>query len=279
MAGTQKRSRRNWFLNLVPSDDIARLGAAPRIRRRAYRNLPQRQRLRAAVPTSSDVSRPSWRKLLAEAPALVRLFAAQLKKPHVAQSAEQGRPVMVIPAFLANDLPTSLLRRTLEASGHSAHGWSQGFNLGARASKFERLLRLIDGIHRNSQSRLVLIGWSLGGLYARELAKRRPEKVSMVITLGTPFSQSLRHNNAWKLYEAINDHDVDHPPIPVQPNEKPSVRTIAMWSRRDGIVAPASASGQGQEVDESIELHCRHNEMVSDPEALEAILRALQPAA
>jgi pimeloyl-ACP methyl ester carboxylesterase len=120
-----------------------------------------------------------------------------------------------------------------------------------------------------------LIGWSLGGLYARELAKRRPGSVAMVVTLGTPFSQSLRANNAWKLYEAINDHDVDHPPVPIAPDVKPPVPTVAMWSPRDGIVAPASAAGEDWEVDRRVALSCRHNEMVSDPEALKAIVAAL----
>ncbi len=122
-----------------------------------------------------------------------------------------------------------------------------------------------------------LIGWSLGGLYARELARHRPDDVAEVITLGTPFSLGQRRNNAWKLYEAINDHTVDDPPVPVAPAVKPRVRTIACWSRRDGIVAPESARGQKGEVDEDVELHCRHNEFVSDPEALETILRLLAP--
>jgi pimeloyl-ACP methyl ester carboxylesterase len=185
---------------------------------------------------------------------------------------------MVIPAFLANDVPTSQLRRTLRACGFHPYGWRQGLNLGARREKFERLLRRIDIIVAENGGPVALVGWSLGGLYARELAKRRAEKVSMVITLGTPFSQSLRANNAWKLYEAINDHDVDHPPVPVAPDIKPPMATVAMWSPRDGIVAPASAAGEDWEADRRVELRCRHNEMVSDPDALRAIVAALDPA-
>jgi hypothetical protein len=185
---------------------------------------------------------------------------------------------MVIPAFLANDVPTSQLRRTLRARGFQPYGWRQGLNLGARREKFERLLRRIDIIVAENGGPVALVGWSLGGLYARELAKRRAEKVSMVITLGTPFSQSLRANNAWKLYEAINDHDVDHPPVPVAPDIKPPVPTVAMWSPRDGIVAPASAAGEDWEADRRVELRCRHNEMVSDPDALRAIVEALDAA-
>jgi pimeloyl-ACP methyl ester carboxylesterase len=183
---------------------------------------------------------------------------------------------MVIPAFLANDLPTTHLRRTLKACGFRASGWSEGLNLGARRGKFERLLGRIDEIAAAApDGKVALVGWSLGGLYARELAKRRADKVSLVATLGTPFSSGLRRNNAWKLYEMINDHDVDHPPVRVEPPGKPPVRTIAFWSRRDGIVAAASARGKEGERDEAIELRCRHNVMVSDPQAVEALVRVL----
>jgi hypothetical protein len=213
-----------------------------------------------------------------EAPAAARLLAAQLRPARVDEQVGRGRAVMVIPAFLANDLPTLQLRRTLRACGFHAYGWNQGINLGARRGKFERLLRRIDIIAAETRGPVALVGWSLGGLYARELAKRRPQSVSMVVTLGTPFSHGLRANNAWKLYEAINDHDVDHPPVPVAPDVKPPVPTVAMWSPRDGIVAPASAAGADGEADRRIALTCRHNEMVSDPDALRAIVAVLADA-
>lgn len=224
----------------------------------------------------ADARRPPWRRLLAEAPAAARLLAAQLKRPPVTRPGEgQGRPVLVIPAFLANDVPTGLLRRTLNACGFRAFGWACGLNLGARADTLERLGRRLDDVVREAGSPVALVGWSLGGLYARELARRRPGDVDRVVTLGTPFSLGQRRNNAWKLYEAINDHPVDDPPVPAAPAAKPPVPTIACWSRRDGIVAPASARGREGEVDRSVELRCRHNEFVSDPEALDAVVGLL----
>ena len=222
----------------------------------------------------ADYGRPSWGQLLMEGPAAVRLLAAQLRPARMREDVGRGRAVMVVPAFLANDLPTAQLRRTLRACGFRAFGWGQGVNVGARRGKFARLLERIDGIAA-AHGPVALVGWSLGGLYAREAAKRRPDTVRMVATLGTPFSGGLRRNNAWKLYEAVNDHDVDHPPIRVDPAEKPPVPTLAFWSRRDGIVAPASARGKEGERDAAVELTCRHNEFVSDPEALKALVRAL----
>lgn len=230
--------------------------------------------------TAISARRPSWARLLMEGPAAARLLAAQLRRPRFGGvrggSAAGPRTVMVIPAFLANDLPTLHLRRTLDACGFRAHGWNEGLNLGARAGKFERLLGRIDRLAAEApDGKVALVGWSLGGLYARELAKRRPDTVSMVATLGTPFSHGLRRNNAWKLYEAINDHDVDHPPVPVDADQKPPVHTVAIWSPRDGIVAPASARGEDGERDEAIEVSCRHNELVSERGAVRALVEAL----
>ncbi|HYG29510.1 MAG TPA: alpha/beta hydrolase [Allosphingosinicella sp.] len=228
------------------------------------------------MPDRPDLRRPSWAQLLMEAPAAARLLAAQLRGPRFGGVRGAGRAVMVIPAFLANDLPTRHLRRTLEHHGFRAFGWEQGLNLGARAGKFARLIERIDAIAAAApDGKVALVGWSLGGLYARELAKRRPDKVSLVVTMGTPFSGGLRRNNAWKLYEAVNDHDVDHPPVRVEADEKPPVRTVAIWSRRDGIVATASARGREGERDEAIEVGCRHNELVSHKQALRALVRVL----
>jgi dienelactone hydrolase len=213
--------------------------------------------------------------LLLEAPAGARLLAAQLQTYPRERAAGSGRAILVVPAFLAHDFVTRPLRRALRAGGHRAWGWGQGFNMGARRRKFAALLKRIDKLSDATGDRLVLIGWSLGGLYAREAAKHRPDKVSMVITLGTPFSHGQRDNNAWKLYEAINDHDVDHPPVPIAPEEKPPMHTVAIWSRQDGIVAPASAGGRRDEADDQVEVHCPHNELVSHPEALRAVLEVI----
>jgi hypothetical protein len=225
---------------------------------------------------AADTKRPSWAKLLAEAPAALRLSAAQfLPAPVREPSLGHGRPVLVIPGLLAHDAVTLRLRRTLSACGFRPYGWREGFNLGVREDLFGRLGARLDEIIDEAGGPVALVGWSLGGLYARELAKRRPDDVSMVVTMGSPFSVDLRDNNAWKLYEAINDHPVDRPPVPVNVDEKPPVPTFAMWSEADGIVAPASASGKPWEYDERIELHCRHNELVSHPEALRALIGVL----
>jgi pimeloyl-ACP methyl ester carboxylesterase len=103
----------------------------------------------------------------------------------------------------------------------------------------------------------VIVGWSLGGLFGREYARYHPKQVKAVITLGSPFSGDPRQNNVWKLYEKIAGHSVDDPPLP-RITDKPPVPHLAIWSRRDGLIAPRSARGLEHERDKEVELNCHH---------------------
>jgi dienelactone hydrolase len=135
------------------------------------------------------------------------------------------------------------------------HGWGFGWNLGVREDTLERLEACLDRIGAGEP--ILLIGWSLGGLYARELARLRPTRVRAVVTLGSPISGDLHQNNVWRLYELVAGHKVEETPIP-RNTEKPPVPTLAIWSRSDGIVAPRAAYGLESERDEAVELNCAH---------------------
>jgi pimeloyl-ACP methyl ester carboxylesterase len=187
--------------------------------------------------------------------------------------AGDGRNILVLPGFMASDRTTSRLRRSLNAAGFRAHGWGLGRNGGVRADVFERLDARIDSIA--SEGPITLIGWSLGGIIAREYAKRSRHPVCQVITLGSPFSGHPRANNAWRVYEMIAGHKVDAPPVDAKLHEKPPVPTIAFWSPRDGVVAPGSARGLPGEADEAPELACTHMAFVADPFAIRAIVKAV----
>ena len=163
---------------------------------------------------------------------------------------------MVIPGFLATDRTTLGLQRALAEAGYRVTGWGLGFNRGARSDTLERIAAQVE---RHGRGRpVVLVGWSLGGVFAREVAKLRPDLVAKVITLGAPFSGDPRANNAWWVYEAVAGHKVDSPPVAARPAEKPPVPTLALWSRRDGVVAPACARGGEGESDRQVELDCTH---------------------
>lgn len=167
-----------------------------------------------------------------------------------------GIPAMVIPGFIANDRTTMELRRSLAKAGFRVHPWRQGVNWGARPDTLERLKQAVH--HCGHDEPLVLVGWSLGGLYARELARAEPDSVRAVVTLGSPvWGDRRRYTNVWKLYERIAGHPVDEPPIPDN-EEKPPVPTLAIWSRRDGIVGAPSARGTEKTRDKAVEVQTTH---------------------
>ena len=189
------------------------------------------------------------------------------------QQSPTRQPIIVIPGFMASDLTTERLRRSLNAAGYEAHGWGLGRNRQITADLFARMEAYLDTL--NLDDPVTLIGWSLGGLIAREFAKHAPHRVAKVITLGSPFSGGPRANNAWRLYEVIAGHKVDNPPISAILHEKPPVPTIAFWSANDGIVAARSACGLPGESDQQIELDCTHMAYVARPAAIAAIAAAL----
>jgi pimeloyl-ACP methyl ester carboxylesterase len=104
-----------------------------------------------------------------------------------------GPPALVIPGFIATDRTTMELRRAFAEGGFRTHPWALGLNRGARADTLTRLERRLLEIGGGEQ--VLVVGWSLGGLFARELARHRQDLVSAVVTLGSPFSGDVRANN------------------------------------------------------------------------------------
>jgi pimeloyl-ACP methyl ester carboxylesterase len=182
--------------------------------------------------------------------------------------------VLVIPGFLATDRATLGLQRALGAAGFSASGTRMGINTGARPETLGRLAGRIEAF--GGGRKVILIGWSLGGIFAREVAKLHPELVEKVVTMGSPFSGDPRANNVWPLYEWVSGHKVDDPPIRTDLSAKPPVPTLAIWSRGDGIVAPASARGRESERDAEVELDCSHMGFATSARAYPKIIAAVR---
>ncbi len=185
-----------------------------------------------------------------------------------------GRPVLLLPGFLADETRMSLLAGTLRLANYRAKRWKQGRNLGATATMLSDIVERIDAIRERYERPVTLIGWSLGGLYAREAAKCVGGAVDQVVTLGSPIAGDLRANHAWRLYERVAGHTIGEPPVPLD-FIRPPQPTVALWSRRDGVVAAEQARGRADQRDRAVEVDCTHMGFVSDPAALTAVLRVL----
>ena len=186
---------------------------------------------------------------------------------------DEGQPVLVIPGFLCGDQTTFSLRRELARAGFRVHGWKQGWNFGARPDTLDKVRERIEGLGHDRP--IVIVGWSLGGLFGREYARYHPDRVRAVITLGSPFSGDPKQNNVWKLYEWVAKHPVDQPPIP-RITDKPPVPHLAIWSRRDGLIAPRAARGLDHERDKEVELACHHMAFAISPKASRDVVREVE---
>lgn len=187
-----------------------------------------------------------------------------------------SRPVLILPGFLARPILTRYLGQQIARAGHRPEQWRLGFNLGPSEAMMEALDRHLSECWQREGEGVVLLGWSLGGIYAREIAKRSPHMVAKVITMGSPFSGNRRANNAWRLYQLVTGHSVDDPPVITDIAGKPPVPTVALWSPRDGIVSPRSSCGKPGERDKAIALRCTHMGFSYAPEAIDAVLREIE---
>lgn len=225
------------------------------------------------------VDRPTFRLLVSELSVLslpLRNLVARRLHGYALPRTKSPRVVMVLPGFATHPVRMRYLARMLEQAGHTVKRWGLGFNWGPSEENLALLeARLLD-LHARHGVRIELVGWSLGGLFARELAKRHPHAVARVITMGTPFSYSPRANNVWRLYQFIAGHSVDNPPIDAALAQKPPVETVALWSANDGIVHPRAACGRAGERDLAIALRCGHLGFAYSHEAIETVARVLE---
>ena len=237
----------------------------------------------AAAAASAEALRPPSKTLLMlKGRALHELGAFWLMRPwmHAAPRGD-GHPVLVLPGLLASDVSTQPLRSFLRSHGYQVHGWDQGRNLGLREGVEQGMLDQIGELYeRHGKRKISLVGWSLGGVYARQLAKIVPDQVRQVISLGSPFAGSPRATNAWRVYELASGQKVDDPDnhIAGPLADPPPVPTTSIFSRSDGICAwQTCLNEEGAEV-ENIEVVGSHCGLGHHPAAVYAVAdRLSQP--
>ncbi len=209
-----------------------------------------------------------WRALLE-----FRKVLPFIKNYQVKQKGD-GHTVFVIPGFLASDVSTKPLRRFLEKIGYKTCGWELGTNL-ADLEQLSIIAEKIDRLYAETKQPISLIGWSLGGVYAREIAKEHPEKIRQVITLGSPFGGIMEPNNANITFEFIKwlkgYPEIEEDFVATLPNPAPLPST-AIYSKKDGIVPwQACMEKVEDEVHQNIESFGSHLGMGVNIQVLEII--------
>lgn len=184
--------------------------------------------------------------------------------------------VMVIPGFGTNDNMTRPLRRALTQLGYVVCGWGQGRNLGMRPAIKHALESRLQKLHEQ-HGKVSLIGWSLGGVFARELARQHPKKVRAVYSLGSPINGRPDANNMSALMKILNrgrplKFDIEKF---LQRRHAPAVPCITFFSRRDGIVAWPCCLEEPAQNTENIEVHGSHLGLVCNFEVLQILAERL----
>ena len=176
--------------------------------------------------------------------------------------AGDGHPVLVLPGFLANGLSTRCLRATLRRLGYHAYDWQQGRNLGLRPGVEDRAHARVRDLAEEHGRAVSIVGWSLGGIYAREIARRSPDQVRQVVTLGSPFRGDHTATRAWTAYRVLNRRHLHLSPMDAVArtarSEPLAVPTTCIYSRKDGIVAWECCTSLPAPRTENVEVNSTH---------------------
>jgi pimeloyl-ACP methyl ester carboxylesterase len=225
-----------------------------------------------------QIKKPSWFLNLTEGTrATIDFFRCLLFLSSFSyQNIGQNRPVMVVPGFLGSDFSTKLLRRFLSKMGFVVYGWELGRNYG-NVDDLKQLHIKIKNYYQQHDQKIILIGWSLGGVYVREIAKQLPDLINQVITLGSPFAALEAPNHAKWIFEIFGKGDtndrtlIDQLPIPA------NVMTTAVYSKLDGVVPWEACMEQVEDkLHQNIEVASSHLGFCINKNVFKIIVNQLQ---
>ena len=227
-------------------------------------------------------SPPSRLLMMLEARAIHEYGAFVAAMPFLSRAPKgDGHPVLVLPGLATSDHTTVPLRRFLTGRGYAVSGWEQGRNYGLRHGVEQRMVEHVQRLADRHGRKVSLVGWSLGGLYARQLAKALPDQVRSVITLGSPFAGHPKSTNAWRVYEFVSGQSVDDAEAHAMGSplhEAPPVPTTAVYSRTDGVCHWTTCVEKAGPMSESIEVEASHCGLGHHPAVVYAIAdRLAQP--
>lgn len=235
----------------------------------------------ATENTAQKITRPSILSYISELPRAIgeRYDLRQFNEHFKPQKVGDGHPVLVIPGFMASGKSTAHLRTFLRQVGYHVYDWGLGRNFG-HLKNLDQLLEKMEKIHTKHNRKITLIGWSLGGVFARHLVHQKSEWVRQIITLGSPFSNLTAPNNASWLYDLI------HRDAPISTLNKDWLETLpkpvpvpstAIYSKQDGIVPwQACIECVENERAQNIEIKGSHIGLGVNPDVFKVIYDRLQ---
>jgi pimeloyl-ACP methyl ester carboxylesterase len=194
-----------------------------------------------------------------------------------------GHPVMVIPGFMGTDNSTLVLRTYLSNLGYEVHPWALGRNFGPRGDIEHRMVVRVNHLAATHGEPVSLIGWSLGGIFARQIARDIPDAVRQVITMGSPFGSAGHggtNREIAQLYEMLSGDMIEHAPDHVKAHRRsrPTVPCTAIYSKTDGVaVWQVCVEDEGPDTD-NIEVVGSHTGLGFNPLVLYAVADRLAQA-
>jgi len=212
---------------------------------------------------------------LAEGRAMFEFGAFLMSRPLLGNLPKgDGHAVQVLPGFMASNTSTAPMRRLLRDLGYDAHGWDSGRNVRVDNALIRRLEAQLERLNDTSGRKVSLVGWSLGGVLARELAKLHPDRVRLVISLGSPISDDRNHTSAARLFELLNGKE----PEAMQGGrfralgDAPPVPTTSIFTKTDGIVHWRGSVQKPEPTrTENIEVYASHCGLGVNPSVMLAI--------
>ncbi len=230
----------------------------------------------ADEPQESAPKPPSLGYAAAELPRAILEFACLLPAHAILANAPagDGHPVFTLPGYRSNDTSMIILRRYLRRWGYAPYPWGLGTNLGVgyeRRDYEQRLLERIERVVAASDTPASLIGWSQGGVIAREIAKHRPDLIRQVITLGSPIADAPEATTLFRIFRRTSQEELTNELMSFMrevATPLPDVRCICIYSRTDGIVAPEIAQDLVSPNVENICVNASHFGMTVNPALL-----------
>jgi pimeloyl-ACP methyl ester carboxylesterase len=260
----------------IPASLVRSLHSRPKPTEASEPMSKDRRSRAEQIPVASAADEPcgppSWLMVALEGRAFLEWMAWCVTSPIFGRApAGDGHPVLVLPGLMANDHSTWPLRHFLQRLGYTPYRWGEGTNRGPSRGLQKRLSRRLQQLGDRHGAPVSLVGWSLGGLFARAMAWHEPERVRSVITLGSPLSGDPDATNARRVFEWASGRRADDPALKRMLGGHPPVPVTSFLSKTDGVVHWRASLAPRTERAESIEVPATHLGMGVNPIVLWAI--------